>query len=291
MIAGDPNTALNSPHSIVIDESAARRYFNSTDVRPHAGDRYEQCTPKDHRGHPGHARTVPFSFQLHSSPPRSVPFNNPSDNDWISNSYYTYILVQPGTTRAEVQKDVDEVVKQKIGPALQAIYSTLRAPTSQKGVIISCAPSSPSLTCTSIPISLGELEANSNIQFVYIFSVIAVLILLIACVNFMNLSTARSANRAKEVGIRKVAGSTKGHLIIQFLTESILLSFFALVLALCIAVLLLPMFNQLAGKSLHPDALFSGRSCPSSSCWCCWLAVSQAATPPSTFPPFSRFMY
>jgi ABC-type transport system, involved in lipoprotein release, permease component len=137
----------------------------------------------------------------------------------------------------------------------------------------------------------GELEANSNIQFVYIFSVIAVLILLIACVNFMNLSTARSANRAREVGIRKVAGSTKGHLIIQFLTESILLSLFSLVLALCIAVLLLPMFNQLAGKSLHPNVLFSGRFLPSSSSWCCWSVVSLAATPLSTFPPFSRFMY
>src|SRR6185295_16383640 len=108
----------------------------------------------------------------------------------------------------------------------------------------------------------GELEANSNIQYVYIFSVIAVLILLIACVNFMNLSTARSANRAKEVGIRKVAGSTKGLLILQFLTESVLLSLFSLVLALSIAVLLLPMFNQLAGKSFHPDALFSGRFLP-----------------------------
>src|SRR6202012_1196651 len=99
----------------------------------------------------------------------------------------------------------------------------------------------------------------SNIQFVYIFSVIAVLILLIACVNFMNLSTARSANRAREVGIRKVAGSTKGNLIIQFLTESVLISLFSLVLALGIAVLLLPMLHQLAGKSLHPGVLFSGR--------------------------------
>jgi putative ABC transport system permease protein len=107
-----------------------------------------------------------------------------------------------------------------------------------------------------------ELEGNSNIQFVYIFSVIAALILLIACVNFMNLSTARSANRAKEVGIRKVAGSTKGRLILQFLTESVLLSFFSLVLALGIAVLLLPMVNQLAGKSLHPGVLFSGRFLP-----------------------------
>ncbi len=96
-------------------------------------------------------------------------------------------------------------------------------------------------------------------RYIYIFSFIAILILVIACVNFMNLSTARSANRAKEVGIRKVAGSTKGNLITQFLTESVLLSFFSLLLALGIALLLLPMFNQLAGKELHAGNLFSPR--------------------------------
>ena len=104
-----------------------------------------------------------------------------------------------------------------------------------------------------------ELEPNGNINYVYIFSFVAILILIIACVNFMNLSTARSANRAKEVGIRKVAGSTKGHLITQFLTESVLISFFSLLLALGIALLLLPMFNQLAGKELHATSLFSLR--------------------------------
>jgi putative ABC transport system permease protein len=104
-----------------------------------------------------------------------------------------------------------------------------------------------------------EMEPNGDINTVYIFSFIAILILVIACVNFMNLSTARSANRAKEVGIRKVAGSTKGDLITQFLTESVLLSFFSLLLALGIALLLLPMFNQLAGKELHASSLFSLR--------------------------------
>jgi len=104
-----------------------------------------------------------------------------------------------------------------------------------------------------------EFEANGNINYVTIFSFIAMLILLIACVNFMNLSTARSANRAREVGIRKVAGSTRGHLILQFLLESVLLSFFSLLLALGIALLLLPMFNTLAGKELHAGMLFSGR--------------------------------
>jgi putative ABC transport system permease protein len=80
---------------------------------------------------------------------------------------------------------------------------------------------------------------------------------MIACVNFMNLSTARSANRAREVGVRKVAGSTKGNLIIQFLTESVLMSYFSLLLALVLSSLLLPLFNQIAGKQMHAGTLFS----------------------------------
>ncbi|KAA9037985.1 FtsX-like permease family protein [Ginsengibacter hankyongi] len=262
MIAGDPNTALNNPHSIVIDESAARRYFNSTDV---VGRTLEIGTNNTPLQITGVIRNMPEQSQFHFSFIRPIreaySFNDPSDNDWISNSYYTYILAQPGTTRAEVQKDVDEVVNFHISPALQAMFHTSGADLEKAGNHFRCRI----FPLTDVHLhsnKSGELEANSNIQYVYIFSVIAVLILLIACVNFMNLSTARSANRAREVGIRKVAGSTKGHLIIQFLTESILLSLFSLVLALVIAVLLLPMFNQLAGKSLHADALFSGRFLP-----------------------------
>ncbi|MES2109124.1 MAG: ABC transporter permease [Bacteroidota bacterium] len=262
MIAGDPNTALNNPHSIVIDESAARRYFNSTDVIGRTLEISEENTPLKVTGV---IRDMPEQSQFHFSFIRPLReaynFNDRADNDWVSNSYYTYILAQAGTTRAEVQKDVDEVVNLHISPALQQMFHTSGADLEKAGNHYRCHI----FPLTDVHLysnKSGELEANSNIQLVYIFSVIAVLILLIACVNFMNLSTARSANRAREVGIRKVAGSTRGHLIIQFLTESILLSLFSLVLALGLAVLLLPMFNQLAGKSLHPGVLFSGRFLP-----------------------------
>ena len=259
MIAGDPNTALNDPQSIVIDESAARRYFNSTDVIGRTLEIGSNNTPLKITGV---IRDMPAQSHFHLSfirPLReSWTFNDADDNAWLSNNHYTYILVQPGTTRAEVQKDVDAVVNLNIGRALQEMVHMSIADLEKTGNHLRYRI----FPLTDVHLHSNksyEFEANSNIQFVYIFSVIAVLILLIACVNFMNLSTARSANRAKEVGIRKVAGSTKGHLIIQFLTESILLSLFSLVLARGIAVLLLPMFNQLAGKSLHPDALFSGR--------------------------------
>src|ERR1700722_20400447 len=262
MIAGDPNTALNNPHSIVIDESAARRYFNSTDVIGRTLEIGANNTPLKVTGV---IRDLPGQSHFHFSFIRPLrdgyTFNSPDDNNWLSSNYYTYILAQPGTTRAEVQKDVDEVVHLYICRALQELVPASVADLEKAGNHFRYRI----FPLTDVHLHSNksyELEANSNIQFVYIFSVIAALILLIACVNFMNLSTARSANRAKEVGIRKVVGSTKGHLILQFLTESVLLSLFSLVLALGIAVLLLPMFNQLAGKSLHPDVLFSDRFLP-----------------------------
>lgn len=262
MIAGDPNTALDNPHSIVIDESAARRYFNSTDVIGRTLEVGDDNTPLKVTGV---IRDMPEQSQFHFSFIRPIreaySFNDPADNDWVSNAYYTYILVQPGTTRAEVQKDVDEVVKFHIYPALQGMFRVSGADLEKAGNHFRCRI----FPLTDVHLhsnKSGELEANSNIQYVYIFSAIAVLILLIACVNFMNLSTARSANRGREVGIRKVAGSTKGQLILQFLTESVLLSIFSLVLALGVAVVLLPMFNQLAGKSLHSEMLCSGRFLP-----------------------------
>ena len=111
MIAGDPNTALNNPHSIVIDESAARRYFNSTDV---IGRTLEIGRNNPPLKITGVIRDMPEQSQFHFSfirPIReSYTFNNPSDNDWLSSNYYTYILVQPGTTRAEAQQDVDAIV-------------------------------------------------------------------------------------------------------------------------------------------------------------------------------------
>jgi putative ABC transport system permease protein len=98
--------------------------------------------------------------------------------------------------------------------------------------------------------SVAELMANGDIKFVYIFSAVAIFILLIACVNFMNLSTARSTNRAREVGVRKVLGSPRKYLIAQFLTESVLVTLFATLIALAAAWLLLPVFNKMAGKEL-----------------------------------------
>jgi putative ABC transport system permease protein len=255
LIQGNPNTALNTSHSIVIDESAALRYFNSTDV---VGKTLEIGSDNTLVKVTGVFRDMPENSQFHFSFIRPLRDGDMGDPTWLSNNYPLYILAQPGVSREALQKDVDQCVSINLGRELQSMLHTNEAELEKAGNHFRYHL----MPLTDIHLhsnKQGELEANGDIQTVYIFSIIAALILLIACVNFMNLSTARSANRAREVGIRKVAGSTRGYLIAQFLTESVLLCLFSLVIALGIALLLLPYFNQLAGKDLRAPALFGPR--------------------------------
>jgi putative ABC transport system permease protein len=107
-----------------------------------------------------------------------------------------------------------------------------------------------------------ELSANSDIQYVYIFSIVALFLLLIACINFMNLSTARSANRAKEVGIRKVMGTQRSNLIMQFMSESVLTSYLAFGFSLILTILFIPYFNEIAAKQFSYKSLFQSQYVP-----------------------------
>jgi len=249
MLAGDPSTALREPNSIVIDVTTAKKYFNSTDVvgKTLFVDNNRNCKIT------GVIKDIPQQshFHFHFIRPRG------KDNEsWLSNNTFNYILVRPGVSQAQMQKDVNATVDKYIGRELEAqLHSSLKDLQSRGSHFIYHL-----MPLTDIHLHSDksyEMEVNGNINYVYIFSLIAIFILLIACVNFMNLSTARSANRAKEVGIRKVAGSLRSHLIAQFLTESVLLSFFSLLLAILIAVTLLPLFNQLAGKAMSVGTLFS----------------------------------
>lgn len=249
MIAGDPLTALKEPNSIVIDKTTAKKYFNTRDVlgKILRVDNNTDCKIT------GVIKDIPRQshFHFHFLRPRG------KDNDsWLSNNTFNYILLKPGVSQAAMQKNVDATINKYIGRDLeQQLHSSLKDLESKGNHFIYHL-----MPLTDIHLHSDksyEIEANGNINYVYIFSVIAVFILFIACINFMNLSTARSANRAKEVGIRKVAGSLRSHLITQFLTESVLLSFFSLLFAIGIATLLVPLFNQLAGKEMSVATLFS----------------------------------
>jgi len=258
MIQGNPATALNEPHSIVIDETAAKRYFNSTDVlgKTLYVDNSANCKIT------GVIRDIPQNSHFHFSFIRPMADSYRGNaGEWLSNNVQSFILARPGTSRASVQACLDGVVKKYVVTALeQAVHTSAKEMEKQGSHFMYHL-----MPLTDIHLrsdKSDEVEANGSITYVYIFSVIAVLILLIACVNFMNLSTARSANRAKEVGIRKVAGSGRSNLITQFLTESVLVSFFSMLLAILFAALLLPWFNQLAGKQMHVSTLFSSWMLP-----------------------------
>jgi len=256
MIAGDPNTALNEPHSLVINETTAKKYFNSTDV---VGKTLEL---EDHKicKITGVIQDIPTQSHFHFNflRPLRDGYNQNDLNDWLSNNYESYVLVRPGVSRQTLQDQLNRTVNSNMGRQLQqAVHASLSDLEKQGSHFRYLL-----MPLTDIHLhsnKSAEFEPNGNIHYVYVFSFIAILIMVIACVNFMNLSTARSANRAKEVGIRKVAGSTKTSLIFQFLTESVLISFISAILALGLALLLMPMFNNLAGKELHAGMLFSGR--------------------------------
>jgi putative ABC transport system permease protein len=164
--------------------------------------------------------------------------------------------LKPGTDVSRFEKQLNSAAEQYMGPQLKAQLNTSEEDFKKAGNYIKYTL----MPLTDIHLYsdvADELGTNSSIQYVYIFSSIAIFILLIACINFMNLSTARSANRAKEVGVRKVLGSPRNKLIAQFLTESLVTCFLSFAIAIAIVTLLLPLFNQLADKQINASVLSS----------------------------------
>ena len=253
MIQGDPKTALVAPKSIVINETTAKKYFNTTDV---VGKNFIINDTGNYKI-TGVIKDIPsqshFNFDFFVSLSTA---DESRQNNWLSNNFNTYILLKKGADPKKLESQFPALVLKYVGPQVKQMMNITMEDFAKSGNFDTY-----NLTpLTSIHLhsnKTAELGINSNIEIVYIFSIIAILILLIACVNFMNLSTARSSNRAKEVGVRKVLGSLRKHLVAQFLTESILISFIALVLAILIAMLLLPYFNQLSGKQFGADVFAS----------------------------------
>ncbi len=253
MIAGNSKTALKEPHSLVITESAAMKYFNSLDILGKTllidGTNNYKIT--------GVIKDVPrqshFNFDLFM--PISELENSRNDS-WINFNFQTYLLLKPGTDIRQFEKQLNRAFGHYLSPQYKTVLNTSEDDFKKAGNYMKC--SLMPLTDIHLYSHLSdELGINGSIQYVYIFSAIAIFILLIACINFMNLSTASSANRAKEVGVRKVLGGLKNNLIAQFLTESLVACFLSFVVAIVGAALLLPLFNQLAGKQIPVSVLFS----------------------------------
>jgi putative ABC transport system permease protein len=246
LVAGNAKTALADPSSMVISETIARKYFNTTEAVGRV------ITLSDNREFrvTGVMKTMPR--QSHFNYDFFVPLHTDESRqgNWLSNNFPTYIVLKEGTDPKKLEAQFDGMVNKYVGPQASALLNSSFDDLKKSGNYVRYAL----MPLTNIYLhsnKVAELGPRGNMQYIYIFSAIAIFILLIACVNFMNLSTARSANRAKEVGVRKVLGSEKKSLVFQFLTESVFISAISLVLALLIAQALLPVFNQIAGKEIE----------------------------------------
>ena len=171
---------------------------------------------------------------------------------WSNLGWYTYLLLNKNTDAKKLEARLPELVAKYVVPEIQHDMGVSLA-EAQKSVNTFRFWLMPLTKIHLYSNTKYELEANGDIKYVYIFSVLAVFVLLLACVNFTNLSTAASIKRSREVGIRKVLGSIKKQLVLQFLSESVLFTFFALIIAYMLVFLLLPYFNRLAGKNLEID--------------------------------------
>jgi putative ABC transport system permease protein len=253
LVEGDPKAALAEPFTVVIGEDAAEKYFGRENPM---GKTLTLGGSRDFRV-TGIFREVPrnshFAFDMLFS---IKSLGQSLDEEWRPSSCYTYLLLKAGSSPSVFETTFPDFFKK---------YRT----QSDRRVFY-LQP----LTRIHLHSNLErEIEPNGNIAYVKILSSVALFVLLIACLNFINLSTARSADRAKEVAVRKVAGAHQTHLVGQFLGESILTALVAVILALALIQILMPAFNRIAGKE------FGLGFFPAWPSWPCWSARPREPTP------------
>ena len=256
-IAGDTKTALNEPNTVVISETAAKKYFANADA---LGKTMEiDKTPYKVTAV---IKDIPHNSHFHLDFMLSMKNVDYGFGNFLSMNFQTYILLLKGTDYHAFEKNFTQVVDKYILPQAKQFMNINSMDDFKKAGNKLDYFLTPLTDIHLKSNRFPELEANGNIQYVYIFGAVAIFILLIACINFMNLSTARSAGRAKEVGIRKVLGTERKNLISQFLAESVLMAFISLVIALVIAYFTLPMFNEVSAKNLSISNIFSAQILP-----------------------------
>ncbi|HTS44754.1 MAG TPA: ABC transporter permease [Puia sp.] len=235
-IYGDPHTALKEPFSVVLSQTAAKKYFGSSNP---VGQSVLLTDAGFNCKITGVMKDIPENSQFRadmfvSMATFSDTLNRHIDEEWGRFGANSYLLLKPGTNPKHLESEFPAFLDKRDGDEMKK---------SKMSFTLFLEP----LKDVYLKSRRGGFETG-NINNVYIFSVIAVFILLIACINFINLTTARSAERAKEVGIKKVIGAARTQLTRQFLGESIVISLLAFVLAVLLCVLLLPLFNHLSGK-------------------------------------------
>jgi putative ABC transport system permease protein len=250
MVYGKRETALVEPFTMVISKSKADKYYPGED--PVGKVMYLNNDKTQPYKIGGVMRDIPETSHLHKYnfllTLKGVEFGKGEQNNWGNYNYPDYLLLKPGTNIAQFEKKMTkDLIKNYFLPQMTRNGVKDAEKEAAKFAIVLQPVTDINLHSYDIQDDEG---AHGDIRFVWLFGAVAGFILVIACINFINLSTAKSANRAKEVGLRKVVGSYRSSLINQFLAESLVYSFLSFALGLILAWILLPYFNTLASKSL-----------------------------------------
>lgn len=252
---GDPGKSLADPFHILMSEKAAKRYFgneNAVGKSLNFGNQYDVIVsgifadfPRQSHWHP----EILISFSTLND--TTIYGRNGLETNWGNNSFSTYILAEEGFDAAKVESQFPAFLDRHMGPMMGESDS----PMPSEWTTIFLQP----LVDIHLYSRLdSEIETNGNIRTVYMMAIVGLFIILIACFNFVNLSTARATKRLKEVGLRKVVGAFRSQLISQHLSESILIAFFALLLAVALASISLGWLNEFTGKVLEIRVLQEG---------------------------------
>ena len=247
-LEGNPRTALVEPKSMVLTRSVAEKYFGKN--QPALGKSLQNDKGEVYKI-TGVITDVPKNSHLRFNLVISES-TLPKDfaNSWGGFGFYNYVMLKPNTDAAALEKKLLPLYDKYLAP----IFAQF-----QIKIHFGLQPISSIHLYSNLD---GEPEELGSISYIYIFSAVALFMLVIACINYMNLTTARSARRAKEIGIRKVTGSSQALLVAQFLIESLLTAVFSLLLSIGLILLLLPVFNQVSGKSISFAALLDPSTFP-----------------------------
>jgi putative ABC transport system permease protein len=244
MIEGDPDKALIHPYSIVLTERAAKKYFGNEDPLNKImalSDTLTLTVTGVIKDIPANSH-IQFDAAMSRSTITAFLRGQPEEN-WFNNGTYTYMLLPEDYNIHDLDAKIPAFLDKEMGADRKATglyYDFVFQPL--KSIHLHAE-------------SIYDIGPKGNIKYVYTFTVIAILVLLIACANYINLATAKSVNRAKELGMRKVVGARKNQLAIQLLGESAMITLFAFVVAIALVSAALPAFNTLTGKTLNINVL------------------------------------
>lgn len=253
LIKGDPLTCLDRPNTLVINATEAEKIFGDEDP---LGKTLVLDNDEDWEV-TGVFEDMPANSHINFDMLMTMESREEAQSKfWMSFNFNTYLKLQEGFDPTELEGKFPAFIEKYIGPEIsQFMGATMEeffSSGNSAGFFLF-----PLKDIHLKSAKLGELAQGGSMQYIYIFTAIAVFILILACINFMNLSTARSAGRAKEVGVRKVMGAYRNQLVKQFLAEAFLITFVSIVLAYAISFVVLPLFNELADKTIEPANLFS----------------------------------